>query len=137
MWPSVRRLQSELQIQRQPVYRQLLGRIFDLALRLVLCLYFKDTQCRFKASRYKRSSGGDSIPSCSTSPENFGSACRKFRSPVPPGGRRIDLWRDGICIFGELLTIRWNALSGKYVGKFYSPVLCLRQQNWGFPIRVL
>ena len=52
-------------------------------------------------------------------------------------GRHIDPWHDGIRMLGEVLRIRWNVLSGKYFGKFYSPVLCLRQQNWGVSIRVL
>ena len=42
-------LKTELQTRRQPFYRQLLGRIFNLALRLILGLQFKDTQCGFKA----------------------------------------------------------------------------------------
>ena len=32
-----------------PLYRQLLGRIFNLMLRIILGLRFKDTQCGFKA----------------------------------------------------------------------------------------
>src|SRR5207253_1086438 len=42
-------MQSELQTQRQPLYRQLFGRISNLMLRLILGLQFKDTQCGFKA----------------------------------------------------------------------------------------
>ncbi len=42
-------LRSDLQTQRQPIYRQLFGRIFNLLLRMVLGLKFKDTQCGFKA----------------------------------------------------------------------------------------
>ena len=41
-------MQSELQTQRQPLYRQFFGRIFNLMLRLILGLKFKDTQCGFK-----------------------------------------------------------------------------------------
>lgn len=119
-------LQSELQIQRQPVYRQLLGRIFNLALRLVLGLRFKDTQWGFKAftrstgqrcSRYKRSSVGDSIPSCCTSPEN---SAQRVEVPVAWShreGTRINPSHDGIRMFGEVLRICWNALSGKYSTK--------------------
>jgi hypothetical protein len=32
-------------------------------------------------------------------------------------GTRINPLRDGIRMFGELLTIRWNALSGKYAAR--------------------
>jgi len=44
-------LQTELQTARQPLYRQAFGRIFNLALRLILGLGFADTQCGFKAVR--------------------------------------------------------------------------------------
>lgn len=36
-------LQSNLQTQRQPLYRQLFGRIFNIALRVVLGLSYSDT----------------------------------------------------------------------------------------------
>ncbi len=42
-------LRAETQTHRQPLYRQLFGRIFNLLLRLTLGLQFKDTQCGFKA----------------------------------------------------------------------------------------
>ena len=41
-------LHSHLQTQRQPLYRQLFGRVFNLMLGVVLGLNFKDTQCGFK-----------------------------------------------------------------------------------------
>src|SRR5438128_4562251 len=42
-------VQSSLQTERQPLYRQLFGRIFNLMLRITLGLKFKDTQCGVKA----------------------------------------------------------------------------------------
>src|SRR5205823_12043588 len=39
----------EMMTERQPFYRQLFGRVFNLFLRLVLGLTYKDTQCGFKA----------------------------------------------------------------------------------------
>ena len=42
-------LRRDLQTQRQPLYRQFFGRIFNLMLRVTLGLNFKDTQCGFKA----------------------------------------------------------------------------------------
>ena len=42
-------LKAELQTKRQPLHRQVFGRAFNLALRIVLGLDFKDTQCGFKA----------------------------------------------------------------------------------------
>ena len=42
-------LRQELQTERQPLYWQLFGRIFNLLLWLILGLNYKDTQCGFKA----------------------------------------------------------------------------------------
>ncbi|MGH9577869.1 MAG: dolichyl-phosphate beta-glucosyltransferase, partial [Terriglobales bacterium] len=42
-------LKRETQTERQPLYRQLFGRLLNLMLRVVLGLPFKDTQCGFKA----------------------------------------------------------------------------------------
>ncbi len=44
-------LQAELQTERQPWHRQLYGRLFNLGLRMVLGLKYRDTQCGFKAFR--------------------------------------------------------------------------------------
>ncbi len=44
-------LRAELQTERQPLYRQAFGRIYNLALRILLGLRFADTQCGFKAFR--------------------------------------------------------------------------------------
>jgi hypothetical protein len=44
-------MRSELQTKRQSIARQVLGRVFNLLLRIVLRLDFKDTQCGFKAFR--------------------------------------------------------------------------------------
>src|SRR5437870_13003936 len=42
-------LRSDLQSQRQPLYRQLFGRMFNLMLRITLGLTFRDPQRRSKA----------------------------------------------------------------------------------------
>ena len=42
-------LQAAMQTERQPWYRQLYGRLFNLGLRIVLGLKYRDTQCGFKA----------------------------------------------------------------------------------------
>src|ERR1035437_7957178 len=44
-------LRAELQTERQPLYRQAFGRIFNLVLRVILGLRYADTQCGFKAFR--------------------------------------------------------------------------------------
>src|SRR5438045_86787 len=42
-------LNSALQTERQPLLRQLYGRLFNLLLQVVLGLNYRDTQCGFKA----------------------------------------------------------------------------------------
>src|SRR6202163_5077787 len=42
-------MRTELQTERQPLYRQAFGRIYNLVLRAILGLRFSDTQCGFKA----------------------------------------------------------------------------------------
>src|ERR1035438_73358 len=46
-------MRSELQTTRQSLARRGLGRVFNLLLRMVLGLNFRDTQCGFKAFRQK------------------------------------------------------------------------------------
>src|SRR5438270_13587826 len=41
-------VRPELQTHKQSLHRQIFGRVFNLALRVVLGLQFKDTQCGFK-----------------------------------------------------------------------------------------
>jgi dolichyl-phosphate beta-glucosyltransferase len=117
-------LRSELQTQKQPLYRQLLGRVFNLLLRIILGLRFKDTQCGFKAFTLRSAHvifPQQQIERWGFDPELLFLA-RKFGfrvTEVPVAwahreGTRINPLRDGIRMFGEILKIRWNALSGKY-----------------------
>jgi glycosyltransferase involved in cell wall biosynthesis len=113
-----------LQIRRQPLLRRVLGRIFNLALRVILGLQFKDTQCGFKA--FTRLSAQAIFPlqkieRWGFDPEllylakKFGFAVREV--PVAWAhreGTRIHPLRDGIRMFWELLRIRWYALKGNY-----------------------
>jgi dolichyl-phosphate beta-glucosyltransferase len=119
-------LKSELQIQRQPLYRQLFGRIFNVVLRTILGLKFKDTQCGFKA--FTRRSAQAIFPLQKIERWGFDPELLYLAKKlgltikeVPVAwshreGTRINPWRDGIRMFGEVLKIRWNALSGKYPG---------------------
>jgi len=119
-------LKAELQIKRQPIHRQLFGRIYNLLLRLILGLNFKDTQCGFKA--FTRDSAAKLFTSQQIERWGFdpellylAKKCGYSVAEVPVAwshreGTRINPLRDGIRMFGEILTIRWNALSGKYVG---------------------
>jgi dolichyl-phosphate beta-glucosyltransferase len=117
-------IDSRLQIRRQPMHRRVFGRIFNLALRIVLGLQFKDTQCGFKA--FTRRSAQAIFPQQKIERWGFDPEvlylARKFGftvSEVPVAwshreGTRIHPLRDGIRMFGELLRVRWYALKGNY-----------------------
>jgi len=117
-------LQADLQTQRQPLYRQLFGRVFNLLLRITLGLKFKDTQCGFKAFTGRAAQAIfplQKIERWGFDPELLYLAKKLgFRVVEVPvawahrGGTRISPVRDGARMFGEMLKIRWNALSGKY-----------------------
>jgi dolichyl-phosphate beta-glucosyltransferase len=117
-------IDRRLQIRRQPLHRRIFGRIFNLALRVILGLQFKDTQCGFKA--FSRRSAQAIFPlqkieRWGFDPEllylakELGFAVREI--PVAWShreGTRIHPLRDGIRMFSELLKIRWYALKGDY-----------------------
>jgi dolichyl-phosphate beta-glucosyltransferase len=118
-------IDSRLQIRKQPLHRRIFGRIFNLALRLILGLQFKDTQCGFKA--FTRRSAQAIFPQQKIERWGFDPEllylARKFGftvSEVPVTwshreGTRIHPLRDGVRMFVELLRIRWYALKGNYV----------------------
>jgi glycosyltransferase involved in cell wall biosynthesis len=117
-------LKTELQTRRQPLYRQLFGRVFNLLLRLVLGLNFKDTQCGFKA--FTRSAAEKIFPLQQIERWGFDPEllflARRFGfkvAEVPVAwahreGTRINPLVDGSRMFVEMLRIRGNAWSGKY-----------------------
>jgi glycosyltransferase involved in cell wall biosynthesis len=117
-------LQPETQTHRQSLLRQFYGRLFNLALRVLLGLNFKDTQCGFKA--FTRSAAGKVFPlqkieRWGFDPELLYLARRAGLKvqEVPVAwahveGTRLSPLRDGLRMFGEVLKIRWNALTGKY-----------------------
>lgn len=117
-------LQAELQTQRQPLHRQLFGRVFNLLLRITLGLRFKDTQCGFKAFQQravKKIFPLQKIERWGFDPEILFLA-RKFGFRVQEvpvawahsGGTRIHPLTDGSRMFWEMLRIRWYDLMGKY-----------------------
>ena len=117
-------LRAETQTQRQPLHRQLFGRVFNLLLRLTLGLQFKDTQCGFKA--FKRPAVEAIFPLQRIERWGFDPEilflARKFGFKVHEipvawghsGGTRIHPLVDGSRMFLEMLRIRWNDLTGKY-----------------------
>jgi dolichyl-phosphate beta-glucosyltransferase len=119
-------LQTKLQIRKQPLHRQLFGRMFNLALRLVLGLRFKDTQCGFKA--FSRRAAQTIFPLQNIERWGFDPEllylAQKFDFEVVEvpvawahrDGTRISPLRDGLHMVAEMFKIRWNSWSGKYAG---------------------
>jgi dolichyl-phosphate beta-glucosyltransferase len=117
-------LQPELQAHRQSLLRQFYGRLFNLALRILLSLNFKDTQCGFKAFTRRASQTIfplQTIDRWGFDPELLYLARRSGLKVKEVAvvwshaeGTRISPLRDGLSMFVEVLKIRWNALAGKY-----------------------
>jgi glycosyltransferase involved in cell wall biosynthesis len=119
-------LRAETQTQRQPLHRQLFGRIYNLFLRLTLGLQFADTQCGFKA--FKRTAVQAIFPlqkieRWGFDPEILFLARKlKFKVQEVPvawghsGGTRINPLVDGSRMVMEMFRIRWYDLEGKYSG---------------------
>ena len=117
-------LRAETQTQRQPLHRQIFGRVFNLLLRLTLGLKFKDTQCGFKA--FKQPAVQVIFPLQRIERWGFDPEilflARKFDFKVQEvpvawghsGDTRIHPLMDGSKMFMEMLHIRWNDLTGKY-----------------------
>jgi dolichyl-phosphate beta-glucosyltransferase len=120
-------LRAELQTKRQSAHRQLFGRIFNLLLRIVLGLQFKDTQCGFKA--FTRRAAQTILPlqrieRWGFDPEILFLALQfGYRVDEVPvfwghsGDTRIHPFIDGAKMFQEMLRIRWYDLTGKYDGQ--------------------
>ena len=117
-------LQAELQTERQPWYRQLYGRLFNLGLRIVLGLRYRDTQCGFKA--FTRAAANtvfsrQHVERWGFDPELLFLAdklrLRTVEVPVEwahDHRSRINPLRDGINMGLEMLTVRWNDIRGRY-----------------------
>ncbi len=111
-------LRAELQTERQPWHRQLYGRLFNLALRVVLGLRYYDTQCGLKAfarpaaltifSRQRIERWGFD-PELLFLGNKF--KLRTVEVPVEwahDHRSRINPLRDGFNMGVEMLKIRWN-----------------------------
>jgi glycosyltransferase involved in cell wall biosynthesis len=117
-------IRTELQTRRQPLYRRLGSRMFNLVLRLSLGLNLKDTQCGFKA--FNRKAALTIFPVQQIERWAFDAEllylARKFHlavAEVPVAwahrdGTRMHPFRDGAYMVGDLFRVRWNAISRKY-----------------------
>ena len=124
-WPSARAgCAANCRPSRQPLYRQIFGRIFNLLLRITLGLSFKDTQCGFKA--FTRHAAQAIFPLQKIERWGFDpellylarkQGLKVVEVPVEWAhreGTRISPLRDGTRMFVEMLRIRWNGFTGKY-----------------------
>lgn len=117
-------LDPSLQTHRQTILRQVLGRGYNLLMRVILGLNFKDTQCGFKAFTSHAARlifPLQHIERWGFDPELLFLAKRaelKVREiPVRWGhdsGTRIHPFSDGFQMFVEMLSIRWSDLRGQY-----------------------
>ena len=117
-------LRAETQTQRQPLHRQILGRIFNVLLRISLGLHFKDTQCGFKAFKQpavqaifplQRIEGWGFDPEILFLARKSGFEVQEIPVAWGHGGdTRIHPLIDGTRMFLEMIRIRWNSLIGKY-----------------------
>jgi len=117
-------LERDRQTQRQPLYRQLFGRCFNLVIRTVMGLPFADTQCGFKA--FTRSAAQTVFPLQTIErwgfdPEILFIALKHgfwiIEVPVSwahDDRSRISYLRDGIRMLEDVVLIRWNAFRGRY-----------------------
>lgn len=117
-------VRSELQTRRQSVARQVLGRVFNGLLRVLLRLDFKDTQCGFKAFRRDAARAVfplQQIEGWGFDPEVLFLANRMgFKVEEVPvvwahdDRTRISPLADGSRMVADMLRIRWYSLIGKY-----------------------
>ena len=117
-------LATSRQTHRQPLYRQLFGRCFNMLTRAVMGLPYADTQCGFKAFTREASQTVfqlETIERWGFDPEIlFIARKRGFRVQEVPvswahdARSRISYLRDGLQMLKELAIVRWNALIGRY-----------------------
>lgn len=117
-------LNSHSQTQRQPIYRQVTGRIFNLLLHTILGLPQKDTQCGFKA--FSRQAAGAIFPSQRVERWGFDAEIlflsrrlnfQVAEIPVQWGHddrSKIHPLRDGFSIVWDMVRVRYFSLTGQY-----------------------
>src|SRR5271169_5310155 len=113
-------LKRELQTERQPILRQLYGRLFNLGLRVVLGLGYRDTQCGFKAFNRRAIEAifpRQRVERWGFDPELLFLAQKfKLKTVEVPvewahdHRSKINPVRDGLRMGLDVLQIRWNSL---------------------------
>jgi len=108
---------------RQPFFREVMGRFFNLEMRLITGLPFQDTQCGFKlfeACAAREIFGRQRLEGFGFDVEVLYIArwlgYRALEVPVrwnDAAGTKVSLWR-GMTAFLDPLKVRWNGMMGKY-----------------------
>ena len=119
-----RALDRSLISARQSKLRESAGIIFNLLVRLFTWLPFHDTQCGFKIFMREKSHAvweQQRIKGWGFDPEILFLAKRHGLkiAEVPvrwahDDATKVHVVRDSVTMFGDLLYIRWNAITGKY-----------------------
>jgi dolichyl-phosphate beta-glucosyltransferase len=108
---------------RQPIFREAMGRLFNLAMRMVTGLPFRDTQCGFKLfearaareifSRQLLDGFGFDVEVLYIA-QRLG--YRVLEVPVrwnDAAGTKVSPWR-GLKAFADPVKVRWNGVTGRY-----------------------
>jgi len=119
-----RALRPEWVFPRQPWLRETAGKTFNLFVRALTALPFRDTQCGFKAFRREAARAifsRQTIPGFGFDVEILYLArklgYRVLETPVHWANdtrTKVHPFRDGSRMFADLLRIRWNDWNGKY-----------------------
>ncbi len=107
----------------QPFLREAMGRLFNLVMRMVTGLPFRDTQCGFKLfetaaareifARQRLDGFGFDVELLYIA-KTLGR--RAIEVPVrwnDVAGTKVSMWR-GVAAFLDPLKVRWNGITGKY-----------------------
>ena len=137
-------LQRDLQTERQPWYRQLYGRMFNVALRVMLGLKYRDTQCGFKAFTRRAVQTiftRQRVERWGFDPELLFLADKfEFRTAEVPvewahdHRSKINPLRDGMKMMVEMLAVRWNDMRGLYKLPVIVPEQALAESTASLPI---
>ncbi len=117
-------LNPEMMTERQSIFRQAAGRMFNLFNRIVLGLRFKDTQCGMKAFTRQAALAvfaRQTIERWGFDPEILFIARKQGYKIVEiavewahDDRSKINPLLDGLKMCSEMLRIRWNSLRGIY-----------------------
>ena len=119
--------------QQEPLLRHVMGRVFNLVVRIIAVRNISDTQCGFKAFTaeatndlfnrlvvYKNHQAADAYTGAFDVELIFLARKRKYKITQIPvtwkyvNSTRVNPTKDSIRMFVDILKIRWAYLTGKY-----------------------